>query len=56
MLCHLSQINVEKGQTIKQGEVIGLVGQTGRATGPHLHYGVSINNARIDPLLVLPSP
>lgn len=56
MLCHLSKIQVEKGQTIKQGDVIGLVGQTGRATGPHLHYGVSINNARIDPLLVLPKP
>lgn len=56
MLCHLSQINVKQGQALKQGEVIGLVGQTGRATGPHLHYGVSINNARIDPLLVLPAP
>lgn len=56
MLCHLSKINVQKGQTIKQGDVIGLVGQTGRATGPHLHYGVSINNARVDPLLILPRP
>lgn len=56
MLCHLSKINVEKGQRLKQGDIIGLVGQTGRATGPHLHYGVSINNARIDPLLVLPQP
>lgn len=56
MLCHLSKINVNKGQIIKQGDLIGLVGQTGRATGPHLHYGVSINNARVDPLLVLPQP
>lgn len=56
MLCHLSKVDVAKGQTIKQGDIIGLVGQTGRATGPHLHYGVSINNARIDPLLVLPTP
>lgn len=53
MMCHLSKIMVEKGQTVKQGEVIGLVGQTGRATGPHLHWGLSINNARVDPLLVL---
>ena len=53
MMCHLSRIKVEKGQAIKQGDIIGLVGQTGRATGPHLHWGVSINNARVDPLLVL---
>jgi murein DD-endopeptidase MepM/ murein hydrolase activator NlpD len=53
MLCHLSKIDVVKGQTIKQGEAIGKVGHTGRATGPHLHWGVSINNARVNPLLVL---
>ncbi|PTQ90819.1 peptidoglycan DD-metalloendopeptidase family protein [Agitococcus lubricus] len=54
MLCHLSQIDVEKGQTLKAGQRVGKVGQTGRATGPHLHFGLSINNARVDPLLVLP--
>ena len=53
MLCHLSKIEVVKGQMIKQGDVIGKVGQTGRATGPHLHWGMSINNARVNPLLVL---
>jgi murein DD-endopeptidase MepM/ murein hydrolase activator NlpD len=53
MMCHLSKIDVVKGQTIKQGEIIGKVGHTGRATGPHLHWGVSINNARVNPLLVL---
>lgn len=54
MLCHLSNITASVGTTLKQGDIIGLVGHTGRATGPHLHWTVSLNNARIDPLLVLP--
>lgn len=54
MLCHLSQIGAQAGQHVKQGDVIGRVGQTGRATGPHLHWTVSLNDARIDPRLVLP--
>ena len=54
MLCHLSRIDIGIGQTVAQGDVIGLVGKTGRATGPHLHFSVSLNNTRIDPLLVLP--
>jgi murein DD-endopeptidase MepM/ murein hydrolase activator NlpD len=57
MLCHLSQIDVTIGQTIKRGDGIGKVGHTGRATGPHLHWGLSINNARVNPLLVItPTP
>jgi murein DD-endopeptidase MepM/ murein hydrolase activator NlpD len=55
MLCHLSRIDVKIGQAVAQGDPIGLVGMTGRATGPHLHFGISINNTRVDPLLVLPS-
>lgn len=53
MLCHLSKIDVEKGQTIRQGELLGLVGKTGRVTGAHLHWGMSLNNARVDPQLFL---
>lgn len=53
MFCHLSKINVVKGQKLTQGEVLGLVGKTGRVTGPHLHWGMSLNNARVDPQLFL---
>ena len=53
MFCHLSQINVTKGQKLSQGEVLGLVGKTGRVTGAHLHWGMSLNNARVDPQLFL---
>lgn len=55
MLCHLERISVSIGQQVRQGEAIGTVGKTGRATGPHLHWTVSLNNARIDPLLLLPA-
>ena len=55
MLCHLSTIKAKAGDVVKAGDIIGLVGQTGRATGPHLHWTVSLNDARIDPLLVLPA-
>ncbi|MDI1300776.1 MAG: peptidoglycan DD-metalloendopeptidase family protein [bacterium] len=55
MLCHLSKITAKAGDRVRQGDIIGRVGHTGRATGPHLHWTVSLNNARIDPLLVLPA-
>ncbi len=50
---HLSRIDAKVGDVVKQGEVIGAVGATGRATGPHLHWGMNWFDARIDPLLVL---
>jgi len=50
---HLSRIDVKVGDVIKQGDAIGLVGATGRATGPHLHWGMSWLETRLDPLLVL---
>ena len=50
---HLSRIDVQIGDAVKQGDVIGTVGATGRATGPHLHWGMNWFDVRIDPLLVL---
>ncbi|KQS05076.1 peptidase [Sphingomonas sp. Leaf357] len=49
---HLSRIDVHVGDRVKRGQVIGAVGMTGRATGPHLHWGLKWREARIDPLLV----
>ncbi|MEC8047963.1 MAG: M23 family metallopeptidase [Pseudomonadota bacterium] len=50
MYCHLSEQTVSTGELVQQDQVIGLVGATGRVTGPHLHWSVSLNGYRIDPL------
>jgi murein DD-endopeptidase MepM/ murein hydrolase activator NlpD len=53
MYCHLQSIDVAEGQTVETGDIIGKVGKTGRVTGAHLHWSVSLNNARIDPSLLM---
>lgn len=50
---HLSRIDVNVGDSVAKGQVVGAVGATGRATGPHLHWGMNWFDVRIDPLLVL---
>ena len=53
MYCHLSKISVRPGQSIAAGEIVGAVGMTGRVTGPHLHWGLTLNHAWVDPELFI---
>jgi murein DD-endopeptidase MepM/ murein hydrolase activator NlpD len=53
MFFHLSKVNVQYGQAVTKGDVIALVGSTGRATGAHLHWGVRMQGAKVDPLQLI---
>ena len=53
MYFHLSEVKVKQGERVERGTVIGLAGATGRASGPHLHWGVRLAGARVDPFALL---
>jgi murein DD-endopeptidase MepM/ murein hydrolase activator NlpD len=53
MYCHLDRFDVQTGQAVSKGQQLGLSGQTGRATGPHLHWSVVLNGAMVDPELFI---
>jgi murein DD-endopeptidase MepM/ murein hydrolase activator NlpD len=56
MYFHLAEIKVAAGEDVKRGQILGRVGSTGRATGPHLFFGVRWHDVRIDPWFVLEKP
>lgn len=51
---HADSLAVQEGQTVRQGQLLGTIGASGRATGPHLHWSIKWEDARLDPLLFLP--
>ena len=53
LLAHLSEFKVTKGDRVSRGDVVGLVGDTGRVTAAHLHWTVRLNGARVDPLALI---
>jgi murein DD-endopeptidase MepM/ murein hydrolase activator NlpD len=55
LYCHLDRIDVQPGQAVRKGQRVGLSGQTGRASGPHLHWSVVLNGVMVDPELFIPA-
>ncbi len=53
MFCHMSKVDVKVGDAVPRGGVVGRVGSTGRATGPHMHWNISLNDARVDPAIFI---
>jgi murein DD-endopeptidase MepM/ murein hydrolase activator NlpD len=53
MYCHLSEVVVEEGEEVAEGDPVGAVGATGRVTGPHLHFGTYLNGTAVDPAILL---
>ena len=56
MYFHLSEIDVQTGEALNKGDTLGKVGATGRATGPHLHWGIRLNGARVNPYALTALP
>ena len=56
MYFHLSEVDVQTGQSLDKGTILGKVGATGRATGPHLHWGIRLNGARVNPYALTTLP
>ena len=53
MYFHLKDVHVKLGEIVRKGDIIGWVGSTGRATGPHLHWGATLNGARVNPVSIV---
>ena len=49
LYAHLSRVDVKRGDLVTNGQLLGLAGATGRVTGPHLHWGIVVQGARVDP-------
>ena len=53
LYAHLSRIDVKAGDMVSNGQLLGLAGATGRVTGPHLHWGLRVQGARVDPFTLV---
>ena len=53
MFSHMTKTDVKPGQSLPRSAIVGRVGSTGRATGPHMHWNVSLNDTRVDPAIFI---